>query len=180
MNEKCLVWIDLETTGLDPEKGRILEVGAIITDIELTVLGQYHAVLAHELASVEVDPFVVDMHTKNGLWEECKNSHETCFSADAELSSFIDDMGATDAPLAGATVHFDRSWMRLYMPCTFDSLHYRSVDVSNLKVLWRMLGRSLPPRPENAEAAHRSIADLEASIADLKFFIDDARLRLPS
>ena len=35
-----LVWIDLEMTGLDPEKERIIEIATIITDSNLTIVAE--------------------------------------------------------------------------------------------------------------------------------------------
>ena len=43
--KKPLLWIDLEMTGLDENTDSILECAAVITDIELKPLEEYHRVV---------------------------------------------------------------------------------------------------------------------------------------
>ena len=35
-----LIWIDLEMTGLDPEKEKIIEIATLITDSQLNILAE--------------------------------------------------------------------------------------------------------------------------------------------
>lgn len=66
-----LIWLDLETTGLDPKKERILEVGVRITNEQLNVLASFSEVLScPREVLLDMDPFVWGMHTKNGLLPE--------------------------------------------------------------------------------------------------------------
>ena len=39
-NENNLIWIDLEMTGLDPERDRIIEIATLVTDANLNILAE--------------------------------------------------------------------------------------------------------------------------------------------
>ena len=47
-NASNLCWLDMEMTGLDPERERIIEVAMIITDSDLNVLAQSEVYAVHQ------------------------------------------------------------------------------------------------------------------------------------
>lgn len=168
-----LVWIDLEMTGLDPERHVIVEIACIVTDPNLVPLdeGVSYVVFANEAQMSEMDDFVIDMHTKSALLPEIPNGIST---EDAEqlVLTYIKQhvTEPRKAPLAGSSIYVDRMFLNKYMPTLDNYLHYRLVDVSSIKEL----ARRWYPRAYYASPAkegnHRALADIADSIRELDFY----------
>lgn len=155
-----LVFIDLETTGLDPETNVVLEVAAVITDDALNEVARFERVTteAKHFDLSKVDPYVLKMHVDNGLWNasllasdfyttdatgrEIVQPSSAINHVDSALVAFITDhvgldefdmprVGAKLGPqLAGSTISFDRAFMQKHLPHAHRLLHYRNVDVT--------------------------------------------------
>ncbi len=137
MSEQKFIWTDLETSGLSVDDNKILEIAVVATDNKLNVLGEYKVVLKCDDFS-DMNDFVLDMHTKNGLIEDCKKAYMNLAYVEKELIKWCEDLKLGDKPImAGNSVHFDKSFVRKWMP-KFDAiLHYRILDVSTLKEMLR-------------------------------------------
>lgn len=163
-----LVWIDLETTGLSPERDHILEVAVGITDLErpfeVTVVRAF--ILAMPCAREELSPFILDMHTKNGLLADCALSRTTLADVEERLLQAVPEVAdREDRPtLAGSSVHFDLGFLRVKMPRLAARLSHRVYDVSAVKIFCRSLGMVKIPKAE----AHRSDEDVRESIEHAK------------
>lgn len=168
-----LVWIDIETTGLDPVVGRPLEIAMIITDKNLTEKHRRTAVIHWPddvIDSMELSDVVREMHLKNGLWREVSESARSLMSVD---QSFANDLAmrygnGPKPPLAGSTISFDRAWIQVWFPLVASKLHYRNVDVSTLKEL--LLRWSPNDVPETPDEEHRAESDIVASIMALDHY----------
>lgn len=201
-----LVWIDLETTGLPPvNKRQILEIAVVITDDSLLEVARYEKVLYHCHArelftlpadaaraygkTIDIDPFVVDMHRKNGLWERCAYSLTHADSVDLQPAALLAENTIKDreyvdektgltktardhAQLAGSTISFDRAFMAEHLPVSESLLHYRNLDVSSINEIARRVWPEVyAARPKLPEAGHRAVGDIEESIAVLKHYL---------
>lgn len=172
--QQPLVWVDLEMTGLDPERDRIVEVAVIVTDgqLERLVEGPDLVIGASEESLGGMDPFVVQMHAGSGLTALIRESNLTVEQAEEQVLAFVRQHvpERRTAPLAGNSVHADRAFMRRYMPALEDYVHYRNVDVSTVKELVR---RWYPDALEGAPrktGGHRALADIRESIDELRYF----------
>ena len=167
-----LVWIDMEMSGLVPDRDRILEVAMIVTDADLNTLAEAPVMVIHQADSVleAMDSWNKATHGKSGLVEKVKASTMTEGEAESKLIEVLKPLvAAGTAPLAGNTVHQDRRFMARYMPALDAFLHYRIVDVSTLKELAKRW------RPEamkgfTKEGKHEALADVHESIAELKHY----------
>lgn len=164
-----LIWLDLETTGLDASKEKILEVYAAEADLsapftitrELVNSTAYFSSGQAEVLERD-NPFVHTMHTKNGLLADCARSLVSVKDIERALLDVvpvIEDRNELPT-LAGSTVHFDLGFIRVHMPTLAARLHYRVFDMSSIKMLARALGAEKWPRAE----AHRAKEDVIESI----------------
>src|ERR1044072_5372885 len=135
-----LVWIDCEMTGLDIRADALIEVAALVTDFDLTVLGDGVDIVIKPPAEAlaQMVPFVREMHTSSGLLEEL-DSGTTLDDAQAQVLAYVREHcpDGSRPPLAGNTVATDRSFLARDMPALEGFLHYRIVDVSSIKELAR-------------------------------------------
>ncbi|MEQ9322222.1 MAG: oligoribonuclease, partial [Polyangiaceae bacterium] len=146
-----LVWMDLEMTGLDPERCVIVEIATLVTDAELNVVAEGPNLVVHqsdeELA--KMDDFVVQMHEKSGLLERIKSSTIRLVEAEWQTLSFLKEhVEEGKAPLCGNSIWEARPFVERYLPKVDGHLHYRNVDVSTLKELFRRWypDRYAPPK----------------------------------
>ncbi|OIR43037.1 oligoribonuclease [Corynebacterium sp. NML120713] len=169
-----IVWVDLEMTGLDTSRHVIVEVAALVTDAQLEILDEGLDLVVHatedELA--EMDDFVLNMHTENGLLDEIRSSSVSIKEAEDAVLALIAKHCDPDhpAPLAGNSIATDRSFIREQMPRLDAALHYRMIDVSTIKELSRRwFPRAYYNQPEKG-LAHRALADIVESIQELDYY----------
>lgn len=161
------IWIDIETTGLVPSDGHILEVAVVATtaDREYREIASQSWVVAHDPDRLGMAPEVFEMHTKNGLIDDLRSVFATPLAkVESDLCKFIaffGDQPPGRAPVAGSSVHFDREWLELHMPRVMRMFSHRCYDASGLLQLARDCGH---PIAKSAEPAHRALADIRASI----------------
>ena len=168
-----IVWIDCEMTGLSLQTDALVEVAALVTDYELTVLGDgVDVVIAPPPeALAQMDPFVIDMHTTSGLLAELAGG-VTLQEAQERVLAYVRAWAPEPrkAVLAGNTVGTDRTFLARDMPELEAWLHYRVIDVSSIKELAR---RWYPRAYHNSPAksgGHRALADIRESIAELRYY----------
>ncbi|MFO0549528.1 MAG: oligoribonuclease [Polyangiaceae bacterium] len=167
-----LVWVDLEMTGLDPERCVIVEIATIVTDDELNVveLGPNLVIHASEEQLAQMDPVVVAMHERSGLTARVRASTMTLADAEAETLAFLArHVAPRTAPLAGNSVWKDRQFLERHMPRVAGHLHYRLIDVSTLKELARRWYPSTVTAPHKKER-HRALDDIHESIEELRHY----------
>lgn len=175
-----LLWLDVETSGLDSYSCALLEVAAIVTDRNLVKVtdgtqGEISMLceLPSDLSIAEVDQKVLAMHIDSGLWEACRKGGHTPSRAIEELVNWacrsVPTRDATGTPttlhLAGRSVHFDLAWIIAKGPIGSvarlrQRLHHRRFDVSSVKMFARMVGLEVPDLPEH----HRALPDLRDDI----------------
>jgi oligoribonuclease len=177
-----LVWIDLEMTGLDVERHRIVEVAVLVTDAQLEMLADGLDLVVHQPPEVmaEMDDFVRKMHTKSGLLGEIERSSLTLNDAGTQAVEYIRQFvpEAATAPMCGNSIGVDRRFLDRYLPDLDRYLHYRSIDVSSIKELCRRWYPAVyKKRPGKAET-HRALDDIRESVAELRYY-RDAIMRPP-
>lgn len=169
---KNLVWLDLEMTGLDPERDRILEIATVVTDSELTILaeGPVMAIKQPRELLEQMDEWNTKHHTQSGLVDRVLTS--TITEAEAELTTlaFLQEYVKKGySPLCGNSIGQDRRFLYRYMPTLEQFFHYRNIDVSTLKELVRRW------YPEVAKgftkrSKHQALEDIKDSIMELQYY----------
>ncbi|HEY5920324.1 MAG TPA: oligoribonuclease [Kofleriaceae bacterium] len=169
-----LVWLDMEMTGLDPERERIIEIATIITDGQLTELATGPELVIHQADEVlaAMDDWNKKHHGASGLIERVKTSTVTEAQAEEQTIAFINaHVPAKERPvLAGNSIHQDRRFIRRFMPALEKRLHYRMVDVSTIKELARRWFPSLISKQKPKKETHRALDDIRESIDELRYY----------
>jgi oligoribonuclease len=168
-----IVWIDCEMTGLSLEADALVEVAALVTDFELTVLGDGVDVVVRppDAALEQMNDFVREMHTTSGLLDELAGG-TTLEEAQARVLEYVREWVPEPgkAPLGGNTVATDRAFLARDMAELESHLHYRIIDVSSIKELSRRwFPRAYFAAPTKS-GGHRALADIKESIAELRYY----------
>ena len=176
-HRRMLAWMDLEMTGLDPDRHVIVEIATLITDdnLELVAEGPDLVIFQPPEALAHMDDFVRDMHTRSGLLAQIEASTISAADAAAETLAFLRTHipEARSVPLCGNSIGTDRRFLARWFPDIEDYLHYRSVDVSTLKELTkRWYPAALAAAPKKARG-HRALDDIRESLTELRFYRDN-------
>ena len=166
-----LIWIDLEMTGLDPEKDSILEIATIITnhELELVAEGPNIAIRQPEEILLSMDEWNTTHHKESGLLDRVRASSYDCRTASQETLEFISIYcERNESPLCGNSVWNDRRFLIKHMPDLEKFFHYRNIDVSTIKELARRWYPSLPPFEK--QEAHVALKDIKDSIGELRYY----------
>jgi len=168
-----MIWIDLEMTGLDVERERIIEAAVLVTDAELEIVAEGPSLVIHQSDELidAMDEWNTRHHGESGLTKRVRASTVTEAEAEAELLAFVSaHTEAGKSPLAGNSIHQDRLFLSRYMPTFTAHLHYRLVDVSSVKELVsRWYPAEYAKRPSK-KAAHRALDDIHESMAELRYY----------
>lgn len=169
-----LVWLDLEMTGLDPDRDVILEIAVIVTDgtLEEVEEGPDLVVAQPEAALAVMGPTVASMHAASKLDEAVRRSSVSLEQAEQEVLAFVlrHVPEPRTAPLAGNSIHADRAFLRRFMPALEGHLHYRNVDVSTVKELARRWYPDAMKAAPVKSGNHRALADIRESIGELRYY----------
>jgi len=171
-NEHRLVWLDMEMTGLEPEKERIIEVAVVVTEPDLTVVAEGPVLVVHQSDALldAMDNWNKGTHGRSGLIDKVRASTTTEVQAEDQLIAFLSQhVAAGKSPLCGNTISQDRRFMYRYMPRLEAFFHYRNLDVSTLKELAKRW------RPDvykgfDKKSRHEALADIYESIAELAYY----------
>ena len=165
-----LIWIDLEMTGLDPEKERIIEIATIVTDGDLNTLAEGPVIAVHQSDELlnAMDEWCTKTHSENGLTERVRASTVSEREAELQTIEFLKEyVGAGVSPICGNTIGQDRRFLVKYMPELEAYFHYRNLDVSTLKELAMRWNPKILKGFEKKNT-HLAMDDIRESIAELK------------
>jgi oligoribonuclease len=167
-----LVWMDLEMTGLDPDRDTIIEIATLITTNGLDVVAEGPVLAIRHSKDVldAMDQWNREHHTASGLADRVLASSISMQDAEAQTLAFVKHYTAERlSPLCGNSIYQDRRFLARYMPALEAFLHYRNIDVSTVKELVR---RWYPngPQPPEKQHAHLALDDIRESIAELRFY----------
>ena len=166
-----LIWIDLEMTGLDPDKEKIIEIATLITDSNLNVISEGPNLIISQPKEVldEMDDWNQNKHGSTGLIDEVMKSDITEQVAEIETLEFVSKyVGEKASPMCGNTVSHDRRFLSKYMPRLEAYFNYRHIDVSSFKeVAVRWMNEA---QTYEKKGSHRALGDIKESVEELRFY----------
>ncbi|NLC22467.1 MAG: oligoribonuclease [Halomonadaceae bacterium] len=170
--DDLLVWIDLEMTGLDPERERIIEVATLITDNELNPVAEGPVIAVHQPDSLldAMDEWCTRTHGESGLTERVQQSRTDTAEAERQTLDFLrQHVAPGTSPMCGNSVHQDRRFLEREMPELLAFFHYRNLDVSTLKELAKRWNPGAMAG-FNKQNVHLAMEDIKESIAELAHY----------
>lgn len=167
-----LIWLDMEMSGLNPERDRILEVALVVTGSQLNAVAEAPVLVVHQSDELldNMDHWNKSTHAKSGLIGKVKASQHGEAEVESLMLAFLEQhVPPNTSPMCGNSICQDRRFLARHMPRLEAYFNYRNLDVSTLKELARRW------RPEiakgvNKEGKHEALADIYESIEELKYY----------
>ena len=172
LSDTNLVWIDLEMTGLYPDRDRIIEVAVVVTDAQLQqrVEGPVFAIHQSDAVLDAMDAWNKGTHGKSGLIDRVKASTVDEEQAQHDVIEFLKHyVPKNTSPMCGNSICQDRRFLANYMPQLEAFFHYRNLDVSTLKELARRWKPEVLGGFKKAQK-HTALADIHESIDELLYY----------
>jgi oligoribonuclease len=172
VHEQNLVWIDLEMTGLSPERDRIIELAVVVTDAQLATRVESPVFVVHQSDATldAMDNWNKNTHGKSGLIERVRGSTTDEATAEAALLDWLRRYALPGkSPMCGNSICQDRRFLANHMPRLEAFFHYRNLDVSTLKELARRWKPAVLDGIKKAQS-HTALADVHESIDELVYY----------
>ena len=171
-NSSNLIWIDLEMTGLDPNKEKIIEIATIVTDKDLNILAEGPMMAVSQPKSLldAMDEWCTSHHGDSGLTQRVLDTEITDAMAEKATIEFLSEwIEPGISPMCGNSIGQDRRFLVRYMPELSDFFHYRNIDVSTLKEL------AVRWKPQilkgfSKQNKHLALDDIRESIEELTYY----------
>lgn len=174
-DDSHLVWVDMEMTGLDPDRDRVIEIASIVTDSSLNLMAEGPVLAIHQSDAVlgAMDEWNTTHHGRSGLVERVRSSELDEAAAARQTLAFLSQwVGESVSPMCGNSICQDRRFMARHMPQLEAFFHYRNLDVSSLKILAQRWRPDLYAALDK-KSAHLALQDIRDSIAELRFYRDN-------
>jgi len=167
-----LVWIDLEMTGLDPLRDRIIEIATVVTDAFLNVVAEGPVLAIHQPDSVlaGMDEWNRTTHGASGLVQRVRASTIDAPAAESKTLEFLrKHVVAGASPMCGNSICQDRRFLAREMPALERFFHYRNLDVSTVKELARRWAPSVLAGVQK-KSTHLALDDIRESIQEMEHY----------
>lgn len=170
-----LIWLDMEMTGLEPDRDRIIEIALVITDSQLNTVAEAPVIAVHQPDVVldAMDDWNKNTHGKSGLIDRVRASTVSEAAAEAQMLAFLQAwVPERTSPMCGNSIGQDRRFLVRYMPVLEAWFHYRNLDVSTLKELAKRWRPDVYKGVEK-KGKHEALADIHESIGELRHYRDN-------
>lgn len=167
-----LIWIDLEMTGLNVNKDKIIEIATLVTNKDLDIISEDLSIVVKQEKNLmdNMDVWNTNQHKKSGLYQKVLKSQISCSNAENMVLNFLKNYTKEKiSPMCGNTIYQDRIFLKKYMPKLENFFHYRNIDVSTIKQLmkyWKYDSYKKLKKSNN----HTALIDIKESIKELSFY----------
>ncbi|WWO95529.1 MAG: oligoribonuclease [Candidatus Dasytiphilus stammeri] len=172
INNKNLIWIDLEMTGLNPIHDKIIEIATLVTDVSLNILAEGPVLAVHQsqVQLAEMDQWNLRTHSATGLINRVIASTYNERDAELETLEFLKKwVPENTSPICGNSIGQDRRFLIRYMPELEAYFNYRYLDVSTLQELARRWKPNILQGLKK-RGTHQALEDIRESVAELAYY----------
>jgi oligoribonuclease len=167
-----LIWVDMEMTGLDPDRDVVIEIATIVTDSDLNALAEGPVIAVHQSDErlAAMDEWNTTHHHRSGLVDRVKTSTYDEARTELETLKFLRQWVPEGvSPMCGNSICQDRRFMARHLPRLEAYFHYRNLDVTTLKILMQ---RWRPELESNLSktGAHLALDDIRESIGEMQYY----------
>ncbi|OZG68239.1 3'-5' exonuclease family protein [Bifidobacterium eulemuris] len=182
MNERDkperLLWLDVETSGLNPAKHQLLEVGMTVTDMQgnrVEHKADYRAVLNIPKWKVGLDGdnfslWALRAHMGNGLIDESLEQGKTLVSVASDARMWLSGHAGETLHPAGTNVQFDLDWLKPTGILDNVKLSHRRLDVTAFRLADIALERD--PYNDAHHTTHRVSDCIERDLRDYRHYLE--------
>lgn len=169
LSMKKLLWIDLEMTGLVVEHNMIIEVASIVTDYDMNELDTFHAVIKPDTFYLDqMDDWNKKTHNETGLLAAIHSVGKRPELVEESFLKFIVKNFKDERPIiAGNSVGHDRRFLNQYFKKVSEKLHYRTLDVTS----WKIVFKDIHGLEYQKKGTHRALDDIRESVEELKYYM---------
>lgn len=179
MNE-YLLWLDIETTGLNPSQHVIIELAYVLTDFNIKNIFKEKDYIINPDDTIEniisnMDPWCIEQHTKSNLLSKIKESK---YSVEQVENLILNDLHTflpenSKIYLAGNSVHFDKMFLNKYMKNLSDKLSHRILDVSSFAIMFKNLYNEIYDKRPLKKYKHTALSDIWESINEYIYYVEN-------
>ena len=170
-----LLWVDIETTGLDADKDQILQIACILTDFHLTIQHTFGQLTIHqpEYNLENWNPWCVEQHTKSNLVDEVRMSKTTLAETEKSILGWLNSYLAVKDTIyiAGNSVHFDKQFLYKHMPMLSKRLSHRIMDVTSFALVCKHTSPEVYMNRPHKSYSHTALQDILESIAEYRYYL---------
>lgn len=168
-----IFWIDLEMTGLDPEKEVIIEVAVIITDLDFAELEQYHAIVKQPQSFLDnMDQWNTKTHKETGLIQKVPTGKLPSQVEDDLIGLAQKYFQKNEVIIAGNSIHQDRLFIKKHFSRFNEILNYRMLDITS----WKLILKHKFGQEFKKQNTHRALDDIRESIKEFQFYLQNISL----
>lgn len=180
MNKEYLLWIDIETTGLNPSLNEILEIAYVLTDFDLkNIYCEKNFIVKQKKNYDEIllnlDKWCMNQHTNSGLLKKVKEATSSIEDIENEILTELSKHTETKSSiyLAGNSVHFDKSFINHYMKNLSTQISYRILDVSSFSITCKNLNGEIYDKCPLKKYKHTALSDIWESINEYAYYLEN-------
>jgi len=178
MNKNIIVWLDLETTGLDPVNDLILEIGIIITDWDLNEKERKNWIISQPKDKLEkMNDYVKNLHNQNGLIKLVESIGKDSKIVEKDVCDLLNKYNNNNPNLklimAGNSIDFDKNFIKKYFKDIYNLFSYRIIDASSFILLFeRWIPKFSKLSFTIGNSDHRSLDDLDRCLFNMRKYKD--------
>jgi oligoribonuclease len=169
-----LLWVDIETTGLDLDTDVILQLACLLTNFDAsnhTFIKEYTIACDAQTLTL-MDEWCTKTHTESGLYKAALDSTTTIEQAESNIIAALNCSISLHDKLyiAGNSVHFDKKFIDKYLPTLSSRLSHKIVDISSIGLLCKNFADLLYTRRPLKKYDHTALSDILESIEEYKYY----------